>query len=271
MSYVDPPSSRDTNTDKPTGPVELAPPPELEPENKLDAEPVIQTIELRAGYPSRTVLREVSLTIQRGEFWALIGPNGAGKTTLVNTLLGHLPPLGGLLRRHSELGRPKHIGFVPQAADINRTLPTTVSEFVSLGMVNLGLNRQRRSTRLAQAIELVNLKGMVNQDYWTLSEGQRQRALVARALVRDPNVLILDEPTTGLDVKTERVLFQCVSELHRNRKLTVLLVTHDLTLAQQHASHAVLFTGETIETGPSDRMLTEANLARVFNLDPQPT
>lgn len=221
---------------------------------------------MRLGYGPRTVLARVHLCIDGGEFWFLLGPNGTGKTTLLKALLGLLRPLAGSVQLHPEQARRDRIGYVPQHAELAPGLPTTVREFVLLGLVGISTSRRDRSNRLAWALEHVGLQGMERKDYATLSGGQCQRALVARALVRRPALLVMDEPTAGLDPAAENTLFSYIATLNQEECLTVVCVSHDLTTAARYASHVALFHERTVHTGPAREVLTHDNLARVYGV-----
>jgi len=216
------------------------------------------------GYGSHTVLHAVDLQIRAGEFWFLLGPNGEGKTTFLRAVLGLMSAQAGTLRLDPSLASRAAIGFVPQRCDLNPTLPTTVREFVLLGLVGTGTDRADHAARLAPALDRVGLAGMQARSYWALSGGQRQRALIARALVRHPALLVLDEPTTGLDLAAEASVLEFLAALNTDDGLTVLVVTHDLHLATRYATHAALFHGGTVLAGPRHTVLCSANLTRVY-------
>lgn len=207
---------------------------------------LLRAEDLSVGYDERLVLRGVDLAVRRGDFWFLLGDNGSGKTTFVRSLLGIVPPRGGQLWSSPELHGREGIGFVPQHCEINPALPTTVREFVSLGLVGLRVPRSERPTRLARALERVGLAGLVERDYWSLSGGQRQRALVARGLVREPLLLVLDEPMNHFDPDAEEALLSDLLELNRVHHLALLLVTHDVAMAERHATHIATFAGGTV-------------------------
>jgi ABC-type Mn2+/Zn2+ transport system ATPase subunit len=226
--------------------------------------PLAALRDVALGYHGRPILRHVSLTVAAGECWALVGPNGRGKTTLVNALLGVVQPLAGELVLAAPDGRRPAIGHVPQHPPHHGYLPTTVREFVDLGMVGLKLSRAERAERLAAALAEVGLADRARSSLWALSGGQRQRALIARALVRHPALLVLDEPTAGLDVNAEQALLALLARLRHQQGLTVLLVTHDLALARAFASHAALFLEGTVRAGPVAEVLTPALVAAAF-------
>lgn len=196
---------------------------------------------LDLAYGSNVVLRGVDLEVRRGEFWFLLGGNGSGKTTFLRALLGMLPPRAGRIHLAAELEGGARVGFVPQSCELNRALPTTVREFVSVGLVGLRVPRADEPARLARALERVGLGGLAATDYWSLSGGQRQRALVARALIREPLLLVLDEPMNHLDPDAEEALLRDLLDLHRQQNLALILVTHDLEMAELHATHVATF------------------------------
>jgi len=218
----------------------------------------------RFGYGGRTVLEGVDWEVRAGETWFLLGPNGAGKTTLLHTVLGLLPLQAGRLERDPARASLARIGFVPQRCEISPALPTTVREFVTLGLVGLPHARGERAERLAEALARAGLAGLEARSYWALSGGQRQRALVARALVRRPALLILDEPTEGLDPPTEEAFLELVAALQREHGVTVLFVTHRLAVAAQRASHVALIDAGTLVAGRRESVLRRPEMARAF-------
>jgi ABC-type Mn2+/Zn2+ transport system ATPase subunit len=221
---------------------------------------------LALGYGRRVILREVTLAIRPGEFWFLLGPNGAGKTTFLRTVLGLMRPLAGQLRRHPDLKDRTHVGFVPQRCDLNPTLPTTLREFVGLGLVGMRTPREDRAERLTWALARTGLGGLAEKDYWALSGGQRQRALFARALVRRPRVLVLDEPTNGLDLEAEDTALRCLAEVNRQEQPTVLFVTHNLALAARYATHVAFFHAGHVVSGSCQAVLQPEILARIYGV-----
>jgi len=232
-----------------------------------DPELLLIAERLAVAYGRRIVLRDVDLRIRRGEFWFFLGPNGQGKTSLLRCLLGTLKPQAGRLLRSPSLLGFRNIGFVPQRCDLNPTLPTTVREFVSMGLVGTECPRGERRGRLNEALDRVGLSGKVTDDYWSLSGGQRQRALVARALIRRPRLLILDEPTNGLDLPAEESLLEFLAALNRQERLTMLFVTHDLAIAARFGSHFALFHDTTVTAGVGEDVLSEQTLQKTYGLN----
>ncbi len=225
--------------------------------------PMLKATGLSLGYGDHTVLTNVSFTVHPGEFWVLLGHNGGGKTTLLRAILGLLPPRSGSPRSgslwlHPELASRARTGFVPQRCDLTPTLPTTVREFVLLGLVGLRVHQREEQERLTWALEKMGLAGLETRSYWALSGGQRQRALVARALVRRPTFLILDEPTNNLDTPTEDALLQLLVALNQEAQQTIMLVTHNLSLAHRYATHVAFVHGGQVLSGPRDQVLANS-------------
>ncbi|GBD24944.1 putative siderophore transport system ATP-binding protein YusV [bacterium HR30] len=230
----------------------------------LSSPPLLSAVGVSVGYHGDAVLREVNLTIHRGEFWFFLGGNGAGKTTLVRALLGLLPLIAGRIDTYPNGPLFTRTGFVPQRCDLNPSLPTTVREFVTLGLVGLRVSRAERVRRLGWALDTVGLAGLEQRSYWALSGGQRQRCLIARALIREPHLLLLDEPTTGLDPQAEHALFETLRRLHQSEGRTIVVVTHDIGLALRYGTHAAFFDGATVEAGPIEAILTRERLQHAF-------
>jgi len=220
--------------------------------------------DLELAYGSRVVLSNVNLEVRTGEFWFLLGPNGAGKSTLLSAFLGLLQPRRGSIVRHTERAGREHMGFVPQRCEFNPSLPTTVREFVSLGLVGMRLPRPRRVEHIEWALAQAGLAELETGSYWALSGGQRQRALVARALVRRPCLMIVDEPTEGLDPAAENALLQTLAELNTREDTTILFVTHKLPIAARFATHVALLHSGTAHCGVRDEIMVPAELERAY-------
>ena len=228
---------------------------------------LLQATNLSLGYGTHTVLKDVNLAIHTGEFWFFLGQNGSGKTTLLRSFLGLLQPETGYLQLNTQSGiqkRRSQIGFVPQHCEINPTLPLTVHEFVSLGLVGTLFTQQTQQDYLDWVLEKLDLSSFSQKNYWTLSGGQRQRALVARALVRRPELLILDEPTNNLDLSAEDVFLRTLTNLQQETDCTCIFVTHNLTLAERYATHVGLILDTAVLAGTKMDILTEVNLDRVY-------
>jgi ABC-type Mn2+/Zn2+ transport system ATPase subunit len=203
----------------------------------------------------------VDLEIRAGERWFLLGPNGAGKTTLLRAILGLLAPERGAVAHRTGLDR---VGFVPQRCDLNDAVPTTIREFVLLGLVGLRVAPGERAARLADALAQAGLRGLAERSYWSLSGGQRQRALVARALIRLPALLVLDEPTEGLDVTSEEAFLEALATGPGAAGRTLLFVTHRLAIAARLATHLAIAANGRVVAGPREAVLATAGAGDAF-------
>ncbi len=230
--------------------------------------PLISIRDAVLGYGRHRVLRVDRFALQRGDFWFLLGPNGSGKTTLLRTVMGLLKPLSGEVERSPFCADFSRMGFVPQRCEARPSLPTTVREFVSLGLVGLNLDREERAVRLQRALDRVGLMNRIRDSFWTLSGGQQQRALLARALIREPILLVLDEPTNGLDPAAEEALLDVLSRLQHTSAVTALFVTHDIALAARHATHLALIRNGALEAGARSDLLRSDTIAAVFGVNP---
>jgi ABC-type Mn2+/Zn2+ transport system ATPase subunit len=238
----------------------VAPPP------PADEKPVLCAEQVALAYGRRVVLTDVNLSIRRGEFWAFVGPNGEGKSTLIKALLGAVRPARGRIFLRADFQRRTRIALVPQECEVNPSVPTTIREFVLGGLVGITVNGTQRDARLKGVLDLMAITHLRERSLWTLSGGQRQRTLVARALIRDPLLLIVDEPTAGLDLAAASSLLDAITSLSRDQGITIVFVTHDLGIAAKQATHAALFRGGKLTAGPLKEVFTPANLSRTFGV-----
>lgn len=206
--------------------------------------PLLQTKDLRVGYTA-TFLPPISFEVRPGEIWAVIGPNGAGKSTLLRTLLGLQKPLGGGLERSPQL----RVGYVPQRLGLDPEIPARVQDVVDSGL-DRGwqflnpLHGWRNRRRVRDAMHETQVDALARQSFSTLSEGQKQRVMVARAIVALPNLVVLDEPTSAMDMVAERRAFELVVELAERHDLAVVVVSHQLRVLRGFATHAIYLDRE---------------------------
>lgn len=227
---------------------------------------IIRINNLSLGYGGRIVLGGVDLAVYPGEFWFFLGPNGMGKSSLLQVLLGALRPLQGDVSWDLARAPVQARGFVPQRCELNPTLEISVREFVSLGLVGLGVGRLEREERLAWALARMGLQDLARRSHRSLSGGQRQRALVARTLIRRPTVLLLDEPINNLDLPTAEAFLQSLAALNRVEGITLLFVTHDLLMAARYATHVALFHHGHIHAGPAAEIMQPEALEEAFGV-----
>jgi ABC-type Mn2+/Zn2+ transport system ATPase subunit len=231
------------------------------------AAPLIALRDVSFGYGGQPVLEHVDFSIEEGEFLALLGPNGAGKTTLLRGLLGLVPVLAGRIERAARLaGSPP--GYVPQRDALDPIFPLTVFEVTLMGTyARLSAFRPvgaRERRRADESLRQVGLEGIARRPFWALSGGQKQRVLIARALAAEPTLLLLDEPTAGVDPGAAAAIMDVITRLNRERGLTVLLVTHQLRLVRPLVRSVVWVEGGQAIKGPAEALLAPDRIADVF-------
>lgn len=189
--------------------------------------PLIQIRKLDAAYQNDLILTNVSLTVREKDFIGIIGPNGGGKTTLVKVILGLMKPLRGTVEYEIA---PSEIGYLPQGIQVDGQFPISVREVVSSGLAGRKLkgkvSRSNARLKTEEILKRVGLHALRSRPIGRLSGGEFQRAMLARAIISSPRVLILDEPDTHVDNKFEKELYALLGDL--NKKMTILLVSHDI-------------------------------------------
>jgi ABC-type Mn2+/Zn2+ transport system ATPase subunit len=227
---------------------------------------LVEFRDVTLGYGHRPLLRRLEFDIAEGDFLGLVGPNGSGKTTLLRALLGTLEPLSGIIR----LAPGIRFGYVPQREQIDPRWPLRVIDVVLMGRYHrIGLGRRPSAADRSAAInalEHVGIADLAERHLSSLSGGQKQRTLIARALVGAPTVLILDEPTTGLDLVSTTQILSLVRELHERDRITVLMVSHMLNEVANYVDRLGLLVNGEIRLGPVDQILTEKALTELYGI-----
>lgn len=234
---------------------------------------IIRLNAVSAGYDGKVVLDRVNLGIQPGEFVGIVGPSGSGKTTLMRVLLGAVATYGGealVEGRPVSLRRRPSVGYVPQLETIDWNFPVTVEEVVLMGraMRSGPLPWPRRQDRedMERLLEQLGIAQYRKQHIRNLSGGQQQRVFLARALIRNPRLLLLDEPTSGVDIKTRDDILHLLVALHR-QGVTVVLSTHELNAVAAHLPRVVCINRGVIADGrPADIFTTDV-LRRTYGGD----
>tara|TARA_B000000475_G_scaffold11199_1_gene10084 strand:- start:304 stop:1110 length:807 start_codon:yes stop_codon:yes gene_type:complete len=238
--------------------------------------PILEVNNLSVIRSGKIVLKDVDLTIQKGEFIGLVGPNGSGKSTLLLSLLGVLKPHNGSISIYGNVPNPRNffgrIGWVSQAASyLPRQIKLTVRELVKLGTVsgeNMFSWSDGSNEKVSRAIEMVGLEDVENVDVSRLSGGQRQRAVIARALATEAEFILLDEPLVGMDREARNSLLKLLDQLCHDAGKTILMVSHDLTAIRQTA-HRMIFLEEKIWfDGPTNLFPDLETLADLRGITP---
>jgi len=266
----------------------------------MTADTVVDLADVEFGYTATPVVREVSLRVEPGEYVAIVGPNGSGKSTLMKLMLGLLQPDSGTA---SLFGEPAHefddgsrLGYVAQHASASKEMPITVREVVKMGRFpHVGFGRLRDDDgsvvedlrddplgtvrdianaasgrlsasdweRVDEALDTVGMSAFANRRVTQLSGGQRQRAFIARALASEADLLVLDEPTVGVDAESVEAFYDLLASLNE-QGITILLIEHDLSAVMNHAERVVCLNKEIYFDGPTDEFVESDALARAF-------
>ena len=224
------------------------------------------------GYGRTVVLQDIQFGLDAGEFVGLVGPNGAGKTTLLRGLLGLIRPKSGERRINPpETGAGVVFGYVPQEKAVDPFFPLSVLDVVLMGRYRLlGPGRRPAAPDKEAAVaclDHVQLPHLAGASFQELSGGQKQRVLLARALATEPHVLILDEPTSAMDLAAEKGLMAVIQERHEAQGLTVVLAAHDLNLVGRFATQIGIVAGGRVLSGPPRELLEARQLREVYGVD----
>jgi zinc transport system ATP-binding protein len=226
--------------------------------------PLITLDNVSIGYDGRPVLSGLSLSVDRGSFTAILGVNGSGKSTLLKTMLGLLPPVAGRVDFISP-GAPVVFGYVPQSLQLDPMYLVDAFEVALMGAYGrVRPGRMVPSAERAFARECLRAAGaepFSRKRFAELSGGQKQRVLIARALTTRPDILVLDEPTAGVDPNATRSVMEFISQVRKEKGLTVLLVTHDFASVRRHADQVIwLHEGVALHGAAHDLLATERML-----------
>lgn len=242
-----------------------------DPQNPHDDNALVSFSKVTCGYYKKLVFRNLSLQIYPGQFAGLVGPSGTGKSTLLKAILGLVPVLSGTVTVSGVEVRsrtPSDVGYVPQTETVDWDFPVTVEQVVAMG-----LYRESRRLPWLTTGEKSKIKALLDQlgiglyaqrHIKALSGGEQQRVFLARALVGNPRILILDEPTSGVDLKTQHAILHLLGELNR-QGVTILLTTHDLNAVARHLPWVICFNQTIIAQGDPDEIFTSATLSKTYD------
>lgn len=227
---------------------------------------------LYVGYESTIALQDVNLEICQGEFIGIVGPSGSGKTTLLRAILGQVRKFSGSMNLIPRPGRDEvRVGYVPQVDIVDWNFPITVEQVVMLGRWReMGWRpwANRRDKQLMhELLDRLNIGHLAKRHIRKLSGGQQQRTFLARALIGDPDLLLLDEPTSGVDIKTRHEVMHLLGELNR-AGTTIMMTTHDLNAVATHLPRLICVgEGEIVADGPPEAILTPEILRRTYGAE----
>jgi len=216
-------------------------------------EKLIQINNVSAGYDGKTVICHVDLTIFERDFLGIIGPNGGGKTTLLKVILGLLKPVSGEITFYSS-GMDKKIGYMPQTNQIDKKFPILVSEIILSGLMSEKLNKQEKMQKAIDISRKMGVENILSKPIGSLSGGQLQRVLLARAVINNPLLLILDEPNTYVDKHFEHHFYEYLQEI--NNETAIILVSHDIGTVVSKVKN-IACINETLHYHPGTAIETE--------------
>lgn len=232
----------------------------------MSSAPLVRFDRVTLGYGRRVVLSNLEFEIPNGDFLGLVGPNGAGKTTILRAILGTLKPLNGTVSVRQGL----RFGYVPQRDSVDYAFPLRVLDVVLMGRYDrIGLGRRPTRDdreRARQALTHVGIPHLADAHLGALSGGQKQRTLIARALVGEPDILVLDEPTNGMDLVATTQILSLVRDLHERDRLTVLMVSHALNEVANYVNRIALTMEGAFRVGSVDQILDEQTLTSMYGI-----
>jgi ABC-type Mn2+/Zn2+ transport system ATPase subunit len=228
----------------------------------MSGEPLIALDKVTCRYGTEPVLINIDLTIAPGDFIGVVGPSGSGKSTLLKALAGAVRPIAGRVIRGPKVA----VGYVPQVESVNWYFPVTVREAVLMGRLDgrrLPWASAAERDEADAVLDQLGLGGLGDRHIRALSGGQQQRVFIARAMLRRPSLLLLDEPTSGVDVRTRHDVMHLIHDLH-HEGISIVLTTHDLNGVATHLPHIVCLQREIIAEGSPRQVITPEVLERTY-------
>ena len=245
--------------------------------NHNTASPVIEVRNAQLSFDGNAVLRGVNLSVPRGQLVALIGPNGSGKTTLLRCLLGLQKLDAGEIRLFGETNFrtvADRVGYVPQRIALERSFVLSVREFLALRLREtrhwFWQSHRRIDATIHEALAQIGVETLLNRPLAQLSGGQLQRVLIAFSLLKNPDLLLLDEPTAGVDTPGEATFYDLIASIQSRHHLSVILVSHDLSMVYRHASWVYALNGVICCEGPPDTVMNADSLKQAYGIHVSP-
>ena len=243
-----------------------------QPHDRHQGEPVIELKDVSAGYDSHRILEGINLRIMPGDFIGLLGPSGAGKTTLLRTILGATSVYEGQVLVHGAPlnGKRPRVGYVPQLETIDWNFPVTVEEAVMMGLTMQNplfpWHRSRDKKLAREMMDRLGIAHLFKRHIRELSGGQQQRVFLARALVSDPELLLLDEPTSGVDIKTRDEVMHLLHDLN-HQGIAVVLTTHEINAVAVHLPWLVCVNRHLLAEGSPSQVITPQVLKETYGAE----
>jgi len=230
---------------------------------------ILSVKNLSVRYQGFEAVSNISFDLNRGDIAIIIGPNGAGKTTLLKAILDLLPHEGEVKifgKDINEISREERtrIGYVPQKVDIIKNFPVTVKELLGLSIKKIYTNKEEGKDKIAKYLDLLHISHLADRVVGELSGGQQQRFLIARALIFSPEILFLDEPFAGIDIKGEQTFYDFITYMNKEYGITSLLVSHDVTVVEKIANKVICLNRTLICEGKPDEVLSEEKFEELY-------
>ncbi len=236
----------------------------------------IEVKDLSIGYRGKPIIKELSLNFKEGEFWTVIGPNGAGKSTLVKTILGIIPPIKGKIYIHgvdctyANCPERHFLSYVPQMESFSHDFPATALDVVLSGffprMKRLEFISEEQRKEGLDWMRLLGIEDIANAPFNKLSGGQQRKVLIARALIGKPHYIILDEPTTGVDLKSSRRILKILYELNKKENFGILMVTHDINFVWEYTDKVIVLGKGRFVAGNKMEILNSKVLSEIYDV-----
>lgn len=222
--------------------------------------PFVSVKNVNVEINGQTIVKDISFSVEKGEIVSIIGPNGSGKTTLLKAMLGLIEHSGEILLENQPLEKNLgRVGYVPQRFNFDITFPITVREFLNLASPHSKLKVEKEICRD------IKINQFQNKKLGQLSGGQLQRVLIAQSLIREPELLILDEPTAGIDIEGSKNFYEIVEHLNKKHKATIIMVSHEVNMVYKLADKVICLNREMICYGQPNESLNKATLDKLYS------
>ncbi len=232
---------------------------------------LLQLRGVAVGYGHTVILKDINFELRSGSFTGLLGANGSGKSTLLKTILGIYEPLAGRISLGSPNGPPLVLGYVPQRESLDPVFLLSSYEVVLMGVCGrVGAGRRVGKLERDWARECLKHAGaadLATRLFSQLSGGQKQRVLLARALAAKPNLLLLDEPISGIDASASQAIMSLLAQLNKEERLTILMVSHDLNTVRRYAQEVIWLHQGAVLLGPVEELLKQSKIEEILHLE----
>ena len=220
------------------------------------------------AYGDTTVVENVTFTINKGSVTSVIGPNGAGKSTLAKIMMGLIQPTNGMVTINGKTPRDARtsIGYVPQRFIYNPKVPITVQEFLMLSLHVAGQHKREKTEIIEKRFSDVGITGVMDKQLHQLSGGQLQRILIARALLTDKKLLIMDEPVAGVDIEGRKSIYELLKDLNQKHGMTVIIISHELDVVFNYSDQVICINRRMLCHGKPQEALTEKIMNEMYGM-----